>query len=1043
MHITELSIKRPAMMTMVIMMFVVLGIYTYNRIGVELFPAINIPYVTVVTSYPGAGAEEVESQIIKPMEADLSSISKVKNITSIASEGSAITMLEFDLTADADKAQTDVQKRVDALRGSLPDDAATPVVIKRDISDVPVLVLALQSNQPVTETYRIAKDIVKERLQKVPGVSDVTLVGGQEREVHVDVDRNKLAGYGLTLSQIINRLKAENLNQPSGRLDRPEAEYNLRVLGEFSSIDDIRDLEIPAADGSTVRLRDVANVYVGYQEQREYSRVNGVPSIGMVVFKQSDASVVDVADQALQAIKEIQAQLPGDNKIIVSQNVAQYIQLSLDSTRRAIIEGIITTALALFIFLREWRSMVIVLLAIPTSLLATMMMIYFAGFTFNMMSLMGLALCIGILVDDSIVVLENIHRHLKMGKTPAQAALDGRAEIGMAAVAITLSDVVVFAPIAFMGGMVGQFFRQFGLTIVFATLFSLFISFTLTPMAASLLFKQQNPSGDPGPLPKRRSILGFLWKYFGPIGDWFQRGYDRLLHWSLDHRKSVVGLAVFVFFASLLVFPLKLVGGEFMPKSDQNELNISLEMPVGTPIKQTDDVLKIVEKYLGTIREIKYYHTTLGSSGGHMASSSGSNIGQIGVTLVSKADRQRTVWQVGDQIRNWAARFPKGRLQVSENDSMGGGGSAVQIELTGSDSRELIKYAEQIKQVVASIKGATEVETDTSLGQPELQFNINRDRAAALGLSVSDIARTLRSSVNGETAGQFREGDDDLDIVTRIAGASKTDFTNLGGLLVSSGTGAPVQLDQVVDIKQSTGPTQIRRINRERAITISGNLQDRQLNDFTAEAQKKVAALHLPAGYSVKFAGQAQSMQESGADLAAALVLSIVLVYMVLVMLYESFSTPFIRMLSLPLGIVGALLALALAHQSLNLFSMIGIIMLDGLVAKNGTLLLDYTNTLRDRGYSLRDALIEAGKTRLRPIAMTTMTMIFGMLPTALATGEGAESRAGMAWVLIGGLITSTLFTLVIIPVASLIIEGWKQKLAGLIRRKNRPEIQA
>ena len=887
-----------------------------------------------------------------------------------------------------------------------------------------LMMLALQSKRPLTETYEAAKDIVQNRLEKVPGVSDTSLVGGQEREVHVDVNPTKLNQYGLSLLQITNRLRSENLNQPVGLLERPEAEYNLRMLGEFNSIDEISNLKMPINNNSIIRLKDVADVSLGYQDLRALSRVNGIPSIGFTVFKQSDASVVEVADWTVAAVKELQQQLPPDMKLVITQNSADFIRRSLDGTRKAIIEGIITTALALFLFLREWRSILIVILAIPSSLMATMALIYFAGFSFNMMSLMGLALCIGILVDDSIVVIENIHRHLKMGKSPKQAAIDGREEIGMAAIAITLSDVVVFAPIALLGGMIGQFFRQFGLTIVFATLFSLFISFTLTPMASSRLFKKQGLK----PLQERRSLFGFIWRYLIPLGGKAMNKYLAVLHWAMDHKKTVLLVAMGAFIASFIVLPTKLVGIEFMPKADQSRMNISLEMPKGTPFYKTDEALKKIENYLLSVPEIKYFQTSLGSSGGNMGASSGSNIGRIGITLNPKADRKRDVWQIGKQIRSWTDGFTSGKVTVSEADSMGFGGADIQIEVSGSDKAGLDKATNQVKQAIASIKGATDVVTDSILGQPEIQFKIDRDRAAEMGLGVTDIARTFRVSVSGETAGQYREGGSDDNIIVRLDGANKMVPSELGYVTVTNNAGQPIQLNQVAEIKPGGGPTQIRRIDRQRTITVTGSLKGRSQNDFLNEAKQKINNLHLPTEYTVNFAGQAQMIGDTFGQLIQALILSIVLVYMVLVMLYESFLTPFIRMMSLPLGIIGALLALALSHTSLNLFSMIGIIMLDGLVAKNGTLLLDYTNTLRERGYPLREALVEAGKTRLRPIVMTTTTMIFGMLPSALATSEGSETRAGMAWVLIGGLITSTIFTLVIIPVVTIIMDNLKKK---------------
>lgn len=1044
MNLTRLAIKRPAMMSMIIMVFVVLGLYTYNKMKVELYPDVNFPVVFVVTTYPGAGAEEIETQVTKPVEDQLASLSQLKRISSQASEGFTFTSLEFEMSADSDQAALDVQKKIDMIKGMLPEDAGDPVVYKFNMNDQPVLIMALKSQRPLYETKQIAEDIIKDRLQRIDGVADVTVVGGQKREIAISVDRARLSGYGLSLNQVTNRLRGENLNQPSGRLERPEAEYNVRVLGEFASLEDIRNLDIPLGNGNTIPLSAVATVTDGHQELREYSRVNGLSAVSLMVFKQGDASIVEVGERVKEEIDRIQEDLPADVKIILSRDSSTWMRGSLNDTRNAILEGILTTALALYLFLREWRSTVIVAMAIPTSLLAALMMMFFAGFSFNTLSLMGLALCIGILVDDSIVVLENIHRHLKAGKHPHDAALDGRMEIGMAAVAITLSDIVVFTPIAFMSGMVGQFFRQFGLTVVFATLFSLFISFTLTPMMASRLFKQENGSVRPdndksnGSLiaSGRKSLFGWLWRWSAPLGKTVKSKYLSLLGWSLSHRKTVLAVVAVLFFASLSLPLLGAIGAEQMPKMDVGEMTVSLEMPIGTPIGKTDAVLKEVEKYISTISEVKDYHATLGSSGGMQGTSSGSHLGRVGIQLYEKKERDRSIWEIGDQIRKWGEGFSGGKVTVAEADTMGPPGSDIQIEVTGPDLRKLISLSEQVKGIVTPIPGARDVDTNWRLGQPEVKVKVDRRKAASLGLSVDEVARALRASLNGDVAGKYRENGEETDIVVRMDGLNKSDINQIKTLPLTTMTGAVIQLQQVAEIGPGSGPTEIKRIDRQRAITVSGNLRGRALNDFLKEAREKVNQIKPEPGYHITFAGQAEGMQETFADLIAALVLSIILVYMVLVMLYESFLTPFIRMMALPLGVVGAFTALAVTGNSLNLFSMIGLIMMDGLVAKNGTLLIDYTHTMMEKGMSLREALVEAAKTRLRPIIMTTVTMVFGMLPTALALGEGTEYRSGMAWVLIGGLLTSTLFTLIVIPVIYTIMDDLKRKLGGFLRRK-------
>lgn len=1053
MGLTEFALKRPVGMCVIIMIFVVLGLYSYRMIGVDLFPAMNIPYITVYSAYPGAGAEEIETQILKPIESSLATLSKVKNITSQSNEGIGFLILEFELTANADQAALDVQKKIDAMKGSLPEDASDPVVYKIDLNDFPVLTLAVKSPRPLHETYYYADKIVRERLQKLSGVADVSLNGGQDRVIDVKIDKTRLEGYGLSVNSITSRLGVENLNQPSGRLDQPEAEYNVRVIGEFKTAEDIRNIAIPLGSGNSIYLRDVATVEDTYKEIRQYTRLNGSPSIGVSILKQSDASTVDVGKVIKEELPNIQKALPPDFEVVLSNDQSQFITDSLNGTLLTIIEGIFTTALVLFFFLREWRSMVTVLIAIPTSLIATLMGMYFAGFSFNMLSLMGMALCIGILVDDSIVVLENIHRHRAMGKPALQAALEGRSEVGMAAIAITLSDVVVFAPIAFMGGMIGQYFRQFGLTVVIATLFSLFVSFTLAPMLAHRFYMEEDAeTRELKARARRHTILGWfgirlqklfdrLWSFLDGKTSGAMVWYDQALKWALENRKKVLALAVAGFFASLTLIPLGFVGFEMMPQTDQSTLTVSLEMPIGTPLQKSETALQHIEDFVKNIPEVKYYQASVGSAGGYESYSQGSNKGQVIITLHDKNERKRTVWQVGEEVRKFAEGFPYGEVTVSESDSMGGGSaSAIQIEVSGPDYTQLVALAEQVKLLVAETPGATDVDMNYRLGQPEVQIKVDRLRASSYGLSVNDIANTLRTALTGSTATVLRTGDKDVDVDVSIEGLDTTELDSLKYLTIATASGAQVPLSQVAEVARGSGPTQINRVNRERTITVSGNISGTNQGAFSQEILKKLSQMQLQPGYSVKQAGDTQAMYEIMGDMLAAFALAIVLVYMVLAVLYESLITPLIRMFSLPLGLIGSLLALALTHNTLNLFSMIGVIMMDGLVAKNGTLLIDYTNTLRDRGMVLREAVQEAAKTRLRPIIMTSVTMIFGMLPTALALTEGAEIRQGMAIVLIGGLITSTLFTLIVIPVFYTVVDDYgkrrEQRKLDKMRRK-------
>lgn len=643
MNITHFSIKRPAGITMIVLFFVVIGLYSFHRIGVDLLPAINTPFVTVSVSYPGAGAEEVEKQILKPMEEALSSVSKLKKMQSMASQGSGFIILEFDLTANADQAAMDVSKKVDSIKGRLPDGAGDPVVIKRDINAMAIMSLGVSSKNSLVQTYTVANEVIKDRLQQVPGVAEVQVYGGRQKEIAVEIDKDRLLFYNVSLSAVINKIQSENANNPAGRLYR-DKDYDLRILGEYQSLADIENLQIPTGTGSFVPLKSIATVSEKNKESRSSNRLNGEESVNIQIFKQSDASVVQVGDDLKKEIEKIRKDLP-DYTIYIANDSSKYVHQSLNNTLSSVFEGILTTALALLFFLKEWRSMATVLIAIPTSLIATLFAIYIAGFTFNMMSLMGMALCIGILVDDSIVVLENIHRHLHLGKDAEKAALDGRLEIGTAAVAITLCDVVVFLPIAFMSGMIGQFFRQFGLTIVFATLFSLFVSFTLTPMLSSKFYKTG-----------LSETKAKYWAKVDSFGTWFRNKYESILLWSLAHPKKVLAGALILFIAAFSLLPLKVVGAEFMPNTDEGYFSVTIELPVGTPFEKTNQAVLKMEDYIKTIPEVDNFQSR--TSG---------NSGTINVQLKDKKQRKRTIWQITDQVRNWSKnQFPPGTVRVSE-----------------------------------------------------------------------------------------------------------------------------------------------------------------------------------------------------------------------------------------------------------------------------------------------------------------------------------------------------------------------------------------
>ncbi|PKM47785.1 MAG: AcrB/AcrD/AcrF family protein [Firmicutes bacterium HGW-Firmicutes-8] len=1044
MKVTELAIKRPAAMTMVIMFFVVLGLFGYSKLGSDLFPKANIPVVTIVSTYPGAGPEEMENQVVDEIEEAVSSLSGLKISRSWCYEGLAFTVLEYSMATDADIAAMDAQKAVDKVMMKLPKDVEKPIVQKIDINAEPVLTLAVSGKRPLNELYDTAKDTIKARLETIPGVASINIIGGQKQQVRVDIDRTRLEAYGLSVNQIVQLLKAENLNVPSGNIKGDRIQYDVRMVGKFKSLEDIEKLPVPLPTGATVPLREIAKVTDGFAEVDQYSRLtmrqgaNQQPvnedAVGLTIQKQSDASIVDTVNGVRQELSDIQKILPSDVKIVVSDDSSTFTTNSLADTKRTLVEGVIMTGLVLLFFLREWRSLVIVMLAIPTSIIATFMMMYLMGYTFNMLSLMGLSLCVGILVDDSIVVLENIHRHLQMGKNPIRAAIDGRQEIGMAAVAITLSDVVVFGPIAFMQGMVGQMFRQFGLTVVVATLFSLFVSFTLTPMMAARFYKY---------IPDEEKVksTNHYWEWVGSktgsIGNLIVKFYRVVLVWALNNRLKVLAVILALVVGSLAL--IKPIGFEFMSKSDQGKFKITVEMPPGTGLNVTDKVVKDLEKRLGTIPEISQLFATVGISTSNLYSVTSSHLARIGVVLKPKSERDRTVWEVADEVRKWSVDYPGVKLKILEAQLPGLNNfeAPIIMEVRGKDTAILAGIAQKMKKMVENTPGTTDVEMSWKEdAKPEYQVVIDRDKAAGYGLTGAEIAQALRAAVAGDEASKIKINDKDIDIWVQLSDVNRRNLEDIGNITIPNRYGQTYLVKQLASIVPAKGPTEIRHKNRERMVTITANYKDASLSDLQKQFDTGITKLKLPNGYETGYDGLIKQMNESNSDLAQVLVLSLILVYMILVILYESFLTPFIRMLSLPVGIIGAMVALFATGNSLNMMSIIGIIMLDGLAAKNGTLLIDYTNTLMDKGMKLREALLEAGTKRLRPIFMTSTTMIFGMLPTALALADGAEIRKGMGIVLVGGLFTSTILTPILIPVAYTLLDDFRNWLSRKFRGK-------
>lgn len=1032
-NMTRYAVTHPIGIVMIVLFFVTLGLYSYYRIGVELYPKINTPYVVVSVSYSGADAESVEQQITKPVEDALSSVSNVKHITSKSKTGRSQVTLELNFDADVDAAAVDASQKVNAIRKSLPDDADDPVVEKRDMDAAPIIDLALVSSHPLDEMYSLADNTLTNDFTKADGVLDVELSGGRDKEIAVKVDRDRLSYYGISMNDIISALKRENKLAPSGSSYTDRRQTQIRLDGQYASVADIKQIHLTAANGESVPITALGDVVREDKKVSRYARINGQDGIGISIYKNSNANLVSTADNVMQVLDQLRAEYP-DYRFIVVNDSADYVRTALHNTLGTLIEGLFTTGLVLFLFLRGWRSAAAVMIAIPTSLIASFFAMYMAGFTFNMMSLMGMTLCIGILVDDSIVVLENIHRHLAMGENPVEAAVNGRMEIGMAAIAITLCDMVVYLPIAFMTSMTGQFFRQFGLTIVFASLFSLFVSFTLTPMLASQFFRNG--------LPQSHSRL---FAAMDRVEDGVQRFYGEALHWSFSNKKKLfagVALSLAIFTAMI---PLGIIGREYMPRTDESGFNVQIKLPTDASVERTDKVTSQLEDYLSKVPEVTNYMAMVG--GGN-----GVNSGRIRVSLENRQDRSRSIWAVTDEMRAWIAKNIKdGDVRIKEDQAsvsgtsgggLGQGGGAFRLELRGNNMEDLIKASEMAQDLIKNGNyGVTDVSSTYQEGLPELSIIPDREKMKFYGVTVGSLYDTLSSAISGSSGGvlpnDVKNNGNDTDINVYFRGGESYKKSDLAAVPMETKNGI-VHISDVATIKDDVGPITINRTDKQRSIIIGGNPGSRPLSQVISEVTNDLNQAGLPKSVSFRFSGQADSMNESFTELLAALLMGMVLVYMILSVLYESVKTSFIRMFSLPFGLIGSLFFLFLMNDSLNIYSMIGIIVMDGVVAKNGTLLLDYTLTLMHRdGMKPKEAVIEAGKTRLRPILMTTFTMIVGMIPTALAVTAGSETRSSMAWVIIGGLLTSTVFTLLVLPMIFLFFEEhpmvqWIRKKVGV-----------
>jgi HAE1 family hydrophobic/amphiphilic exporter-1 len=1032
--LSDLSIKRPVFATMMILALVVLGLFSYRRLNIDQFPDVDFPLLVIQTRYAGASPESVEREVTKKIEEQVNTVQGIKRIQSTSTEGFSTIVVLFNLGTKIMDAQADVRSKIDAIRQDLPKDIDPPVISRANPSDQPIFVLSVRgAGWALRDLTRLADEVVSRRLENISGVGSVTVIGGLKREIHVLLLPDRLSALGISPEMVTSAVTRENGDVPAGRVEQGNAEQLVRVAGKLRNPADFAKLVVATRNGIAVRLGQIARIEDAQEEERDAAYVNGERAVALEIRKTSGANTVEVADGVKAVVRELERTLPSGVGLAAIQDNSTWIRNSVDDVQKTLIEGAFLTVLIVFLFLNSWRSTVITGLTLPVSVISAFLAIYAFGFTINIMTLMALSLAIGILIDDAIVVRENIVRHVERGEDHYTAAKHGTAEIGFAVLATTMSVIAVFVPVAFMKGIVGRFFFPFGITVAFAVLVSLFVSFTLDPMLSSLWYDPQAEGGAPrGPI--GRALVKFNDSFHG-LG---QR-YRRVIAWALDHRLATMGIAVVAFVAAMSLFGLGLVGGQFMPNSDNEQTGLVIETPVGSSVQYTSDKALAIARYLDAQPEVAVTYTTIGGPQQNEAV----NKGQIYVKLTPKSTRRRTQQQFEADLRTVLPRFQGITARIVELGAAGGSQSPIQLNLEGPELARLQEMSDHALAAIRTVPGLVDLHSSLEGRKPEFSVEVNRDLAAEVGLSVGAIGNALRPVLAGQKAGMW-EDETGLahDVVVRLAPEARQTQTNIAGIPLASSqtdrrTGTPVMvpLGQVAEIRLSGAPNVINRLDLERVATIEGNYQKRALTDVTTDVQQRLARLDLPPGYRFDFGGEQKDFMETVGYMLESLTLAIVFIYLILASQFGSFLQPLAIMLSLPLSLVGVMLALMLTRGTFNIMSMIGVIMLMGLVTKNAILLVDFANKARDKGRDRRDALIDAGELRLRPIVMTTLAMIFGMLPTALALGAGAEFRAPMAHAVIGGLITSTLLTLVVVPVVYTYLDDFGSWAGAKVKR--------
>ncbi|NQT03806.1 MAG: efflux RND transporter permease subunit [Planctomycetes bacterium] len=1020
MRISHFAVRRPIFTIMVVLMVVLLGTISLINLPIDLMPDISYPTLSISCSYENAGSEEIEELITRPIEEALSAVPGVEEVTSVSIEGQSTVRVAFGWGTDLDAAANDIRDRLDRVNDRLPDDSDRPTLRKFDLASFPILILGAYSNLDPVKTRQIIEDQVKYRLERVPGVAAVDIWGGLEREIHVKLDPAKINALAIPLNEIMGHIRDGNVNIPAGTIERGNLEVTIRTPGEYTDLTQLQDTVIAIRQGVPIQLKEIANVEDSWQKITRIVRVNGVPGMRLSVNKQSGKNTVEVARGALEELERINRDIPHIT-ITSILDTSDYIKRSIKNVGSSAIYGGILAVFILLLFLRNLRSTIVITTAIPVSIIATFALLYFGNFTLNIMTLGGLALGIGMLVDNAIVVLENIFRMRESGEILEQAAVDGTEEVTNAIIASTLTTMVVFLPLVFIKGMSGVMFKQLSIVVSFSLLCSLAVALTLVPMLSARIL--------PSASKEVTSRQSFGTRIFEMSAGFFKRledSYKKLLHLALHNRTFVVLIAVLVLVASLLLIPY--IGVELMPGTDEGEVRINCEMQVGTRLDLMDEKFKFIEGIVNdSVPEIENIVTSVGGSrwrgrGGHT--------GSIRISLKDQSQRSRSSEQIAVDLRRKLMNIPGMIVRTRAGQGLfifrlgTSGADKVQVEVRGHDLEMADRLAAQIKDIVESVEGITDARISRELGSPEELIVIDRQKAADMNLTVSKIANALQTIISGTRAGYYRQAGDEYTILVKLREAEKMNLRDILDLTLVNSAGQPVVIRNVVNVAPRSGPVIIERKDQERIVSISADISGRDMGSVISDIRKQLRSIPVPADFTIAFGGDYEEQQKSFRELLLSCVLALVLVYMVMACQYESLRDPFVVMFSVPLAAIGVILMLFLTGTTFNVQSFIGCIMLGGIVVNNAILLVDHTNLLRRKAsMPIREAIEEAGRRRLRPILMTATTTIIGLVPLALGFGEGGEAQAPMARAVIGGLLSSTLITLVFVPVVYSIFE--------------------